>query len=569
TTLRLMLDTQNHRGPDANGICQTEQGFLGHNRLSIIDLSSESDQPFYYDSICLSFNGEIYNYLELKTELQALGYSFTTSGDTEVICAAYQEWGRDCVMKFVGMWAFALWDANLEELFCSRDRFGIKPFNYILADGDFYFASEIKTLKVIPDIELDINLDQVARGVLLGYSAYKEETYYRQISQLRGGFNLVWKEGEIHISRYWDLKKVKVPTNENEAILEFQKLFNESLRIHMRADVPVGSCLSGGLDSSAIVGHISSTNPSIDYKTFTIFYEGKGEVDERPFARLLEEKYSNIDSTYSQPTDDELDDHFMNFLDTVDVPPAGSSYYSQYFVMKMAREHGMKVLINGQGSDEYLIGYMHTYYRILADLLRRGRLLGFIRTLYFHIREHKVSFTQSLKTIGLSFILLFKNEDSFTKMELKKKFGKVEGLNFKTDLIHLEDKFKLRTDNFLYHLLMTTTLPTLLHFEDRNSMACSIESRVPFLDHRLVEFAFSLPFEWRVKNGVTKRILREALKEVLPTEIYERKDKKGFVTSGEIKWVEGPLKKYFKKMSINPYLNWRLNVFSIWKTGHK
>ena len=560
-----MLQVQHHRGPDATGTCPISTGVLGHNRLSILDLSAGADQPFHYQEISIVFNGEVYNYLELREELLDLGYTFQTTGDTEVICAAYLAWGQDCVKRFVGMWAFALWDVRKEELFCSRDRFGIKPFNYIFNEGDFIFASELKTLKIVPEFNPEINQKQVARGLNLGFAGYKDETYYTHIAQLRGAHNLVWKNGNIIIKRYWDLEKVPVPGNKFEAIAQFRKLFDESIKLHVRSDVPVGSCLSGGLDSSAIVASIAKDHNTLDYKTFTIFYEGKGAVDERPFAQLLSERYKNIDSKYEQPSDADLEKHFDHFLEGVDVPPAGSSYYSQYFVMKLASQSKIKVLINGQGSDEYLIGYMHTYYRILADCLRSLKFWSFAKILKAHQREHQVPFGELVKTCLFSFILVFRDENSFMQLELKKKYKQQADYDYTKNSLHLENKFASRTDNFLYHLLMTTTLPTLLHFEDRNSMAFSIESRVPFLDHRLVEFGFSLPLEWRVKNGETKYILREAMKDVLPDAIYKRKDKKGFVTPGEKRWVQGPLKSHFVALAENIHLNWRLNVLQKWR----
>lgn len=561
-----MLAKQKHRGPDATGLKDIPAGVLGHNRLSILDLSTSADQPFVYGSVTIVFNGEVYNYLEMRDILAVEGYVFHTTGDTEVVCAAYQHWGADCVKHFVGMWAFAIWDSEKELLFCSRDRFGIKPFNYILEDGRMSFASEITTLKELPYFNSTINKKQVARGLNLGWSAYKNETYYENVHQLEGAHNLIWKDGQVSISRYWDLEKVEVPATETEAVAKFRELFDDSIKLHMRSDVKIGSCLSGGLDSSAIVAAIASKHPE-DYHTYTIFFTGKGAVDERPFASLLEKKYKNVKSDYSEPSDADLAADFEKFMRHVELPSAGSSFYSQYFVMRLAAKHKTKVLINGQGSDEFLIGYMHTYYRILADCIRSFKPLEYIKILRDHIREHALSAKQVAKTIGLSWLLVVKDENAFTRIELKRNYKQIAGYDYSNETVHLENKFKSRTDNFLYHLIMTTTLPTLLHFEDRNSMAFGIESRVPFLDHRLVEYGFSLPLKWRVKNGLTKYVLREGCKDVLPPEIYARKDKKGFVTPGEFKWVQGPLKEYFNEMAKDIKLNWRLNVLERWKNS--
>jgi asparagine synthase (glutamine-hydrolysing) len=559
-----MLRVQHHRGPDASGIKETSKGILGHNRLSILDLSEHANQPFDYKHVSLVFNGEVYNYIELKEELQNAGFTFKTTSDTEVICAAYLAWGESCVTRFVGMWAFALWDNDKQLLFCSRDRFGIKPFYYIEDEGSFYFASELNTLRVLPVFDGTPNKRQIARGLSLGTVGYKDETYYKNVKQLRSAYNLVWTEGVIETTNYWDLEKVTVPANEAEAIAKFKQMFEESLRLHMRSDVPIGSALSGGIDSSAIVASIASMHKDLDYKTFTIYYSGKDAVDERPFAEQLPKKYSNVKPFYKEPTDEEIEASFDKFMAHIDIPPSSSSFYSQYFVMKLASEHKMKVLINGQGSDEYLVGYMHTYYRILADYLRKGKLVSYARTLYQHAKEHEVSSRELVRCIGLSGLLAVLNENKYVQLELARKFKKIEGYDYSDDCIFLETKFKNRTDNFLYHLIMTTTLPTLLLFEDRNSMAFGIESRVPFLDHRLVEYGFSLPIEWRLKNGLTKFALREACKDVLPEKIYKRKDKKGFVTPGELRWANGPLKKYFTKQDSNPILNWRLNMLNLW-----
>lgn len=560
--LQKMLDVQQHRGPDAQGIQQCGPGFLGHNRLSILDLSEHSHQPFNYLHTTIAYNGEVYNYLELREELRTHGFAFHTGSDTEVICAAYLQWGQDCVQRFVGMWAFALWDEQKQELFCSRDRFGIKPFHYILtSDHSFLFASEMRTLRVLPEFNTTLNAAQVARGLNLGMAGYKEETYFKQVKQLRGSHNLVWTKAGIRIYRYWDLEKVEVPQDPEQAIAGFKERFLDAVKIHMRSDVPVGACLSGGLDSASIVSVMGSVYSQQQIKTFTIYYEEEGSVDERPFARSLKEKYPQLESHYLQPSDEELAAEFPRFLDHCDLPPAGSSYFSQYFVMKLAASHGIKVVLNGQGSDEYTIGYLHTFYHMLADELLKGRPDRYLKTLYDLHKVHQTSPGKLAKTAALGVLAALSGINRFTKTEFQKKFPHIAEGDYQLSHIELEEKFKNRTDNFLYHLLMTTTLPTLLHHEDRNSMAFSIESRVPFLDHRLVEYGFSLPVELRVKNGLTKYVLREAMKEYLPTSVYERKDKKGFVTPGEVKWVKGALKGYFGEVvAKNPQLNWRLKV---------
>lgn len=560
--LREMLLKQTHRGPDASDISSIPYGTLGHNRLSIIDLSSHANQPFTYEHVTLVFNGEIYNYLEIKNELERERYLFRTSSDTEVVCAAYLKWGQKCVERFVGMWSFALWDDHGKKLFCSRDRFGIKPFNYIHENnGALSFASEIRTLSVLPWFDGGLNRAQIARGLNLGLAGYKDETYFSGVKQLPGSHNLIWQNGKLEVYRYWDLKKVQVPTILEDAILGFKEHFLNSISLHMRSDVPIGANLSGGLDSASIVSVLGANYPKVDFKTFTIYYGGENGVDERPFARTLSEKYSNIQSFYLEPKDDDLQRSFNHFLDHADVPPAGSSFYSQYFVMKLAAENGMKVLLNGQGSDEYTIGYLHSFYHVFADELRKMQLGDIIRDFNSLKSISGKGMGYMLKSLGLGLWSGLVSPNAFARTEFVRKYPQVPEGDYSSSAFSLEKKFDSRLDNFLYHLLMTTTLPTLLHYEDRNSMAFSIESRVPFLDHRLVEYGFSLPVDFRIRPGKTKYILREALKEYLPHSIYDRRDKKGFVTPGEISWVNGPLKDDFRSdMSKNAVYSWRMNT---------
>ncbi|MBK7854640.1 MAG: asparagine synthase (glutamine-hydrolyzing) [Bacteroidetes bacterium] len=284
--LEKMLQAISHRGPDARGIYNNNSVWLGHNRLSIIDLSEEANQPFHYEKYIIIFNGEIYNYLEIKSDLIKQGHSFRTNSDTEVICAAYKKWGADCVKQFVGMWAFVIYDTENGDIFCSRDRFGIKPFYYMISDGRFYFASEIKALKQSPIFRNDINLKQVARGLQLGWLSYDDETYFEKIKQLPAAHSLICTKdkGELNINRYWNVTTGNYSSlNFKEKKNTFRKLFEDSIKLHLRSDVPVASCLSGGLDSSAIVSMVQELNPGHPYKSFSIYYDESGDVDERPF----------------------------------------------------------------------------------------------------------------------------------------------------------------------------------------------------------------------------------------------------------------------------------------------
>jgi asparagine synthase (glutamine-hydrolysing) len=537
-----MLDSIAHRGPDARGTWQEGEISLGHNRLSIIDLSDEGNQPMEYFDLVITYNGEIYNYLEVREELIKKGYTFKTQSDTEVILAAYREYGDNCVQQFVGMWAFALWDKKEKTLFCSRDRFGIKPFYFIHRGDRFYFGSEYKPLKHSPLFSNELNLAQVNRGLQLGWVTYRDETYFSKIQQLPAAHNLklAIDKGQFAISKYWDIDLTrKFPGTFQEKKEKFYQAFSESVRLHMRSDVEVGGCLSGGLDSSAIASGVSTFFPETKFKTFTVYYEGENEVDERPWVSEVLKKYSSLIPFYFSPSDDEIRNSFERFIHHADVPVPGSSPMSQYFLMKLASQQNIKVLLDGQGCDEMLAGYMHSFYRLFGGYFAKLKLAKYAGQILSLASKQKYNPLKIADVKLKSLLAAFYPEQKLYELEYKKYFPFLPNdtsINFS-----LEDVRGTRLDKFLYHQTFTTSLPSLLQYEDRNSMAFSIESRVPFLDHRLVELAFSLDDEDKIKNGTTKFILRNALRNILPEAIAERKDKKGFVTPGEVKWLRGPL----------------------------
>jgi asparagine synthase (glutamine-hydrolysing) len=543
--IKKMLQSISHRGPDFSDHWMEFPVVLGHNRLSIIDLAEVSNQPMHFDDLVITYNGELYNYLEMKEELVKKGYHFKTSSDTEVILVAFKEWGEQCVERFMGMWAFAIWNKAERTLFCSRDRFGIKPFYFIFDGGKFHFASEVKALKFNKSFNGKINNNHIYRALQLGWVAYKHETFFDEINALPEACNLTIRSGKINIYRYWDLEKSEkdIPANFEERSEKFRNLLTDSLKLHFRSDVEVGACLSGGLDSSAIVSLASTVFPDKPLKTFTIYYEGKGstEVDERPYVYELVNKFKNLQPHYYSPLEGELEDALDKVLYHSDVPITSSSPISQYFVMKLAKQHGVTVLLDGQGSDEYLAGYMHTFNRLIGSLLKQNKYAEAMKILMAHKNEHGLS----AKNTGMElmkgyFVSKYKEEDVFSyELSRIKKLLKNKS-NYRP--VSLEEKFPEKVDTFLYHLLFHTSLPSLLHYEDRNSMAFSLESRVPFLDHRLVEYAFNLPLKDKLQGVETKHILRKSLSGILPDAIRDRRDKKGFVTPGEEKWLKGPLK---------------------------
>jgi asparagine synthase (glutamine-hydrolysing) len=515
---------------------------LGHNRLKIIDLSDEANQPFHYDGLVLIFNGEIYNYIELKETLLKAGHYFRTHSDTEVICAAYKEWGINCVDRFIGMWAFALWDKQHNKLFCSRDRFGIKPFYYYPIGESFWFASEIKALKLIPGFNYTLNTAQLNRGLALGWVENEEQTIYTHLKTLPAAHNLIWENGKVTVSRYWDIDFNKIRPcgyNWEDKKRLFRELFMESVKLHARSDVANGICLSGGLDSSAIASAFCNLYPDTKIKSFTIFFEGSGKVDERPFADSVVKKYPNVLPHYYQPSGKDVSDLWHTAAYQSDVPVWGSSHLAGFFVMRLAKENGVTVVNDGQGADEYLGGYLHSMYRVMGSYFKAMRGGAAMRLLNSVAARERFSATRKLDFLGKGIASVFSDEDMMLRLEYKKYASLLGGdvgirLNNQTG-----DKF----NNFLYHLIFNTTLQPILYFEDRKSMQYSIESRVPFLNHLLIEFAFSLTTEDRISpHAETKYILRESMKDILPPEVYGRKDKKGFVTPGEIEWLNGPLK---------------------------
>lgn len=540
---RRMLGITEHRGPDHLGMWSSPPVFLGHNRLSIIDLSAASHQPMTAHGATISFNGEIYNYLELRSELERDGFHFATTGDTEVILAAYKHWGQDCVTHFIGMWAFAIWDDVSKTLFCSRDRFGIKPFHYIQRDGRLHISSEIKALKASPLFRGGINEAQVARGLYLGWMHHWDETYFTDIKALPAAHNMTWSNGKVRMWSYADIDTHTVsPLSFEEHAEQFRELFIDSIRLTSRRDVPMGVCLSGGLDSTSIASVLASSTDEHEIKTFTAYYTGTGDVDERPYIDYVLKRYPQIDAKYISPTDGDVAQALDRIVWMMDAPMPSSSYISQYFVMQLAAQNGVKVVLDGQGSDEIMGGYMHSLYRVIADHLRTGNVADGLAEWNAHCTRQHYGFGKKMNVLAKSLLTVVRDEPSLYQLEFARTYPWVMRAPSQSMPLRLEMPSGSRLNAFLYNLMRVTLLPTLLHTEDLNSMAFGIESRVPFLDHRLVQFCFSMPNEHKVHHGETKRVLRKAMRGIVPDEVLDRRDKTGFITPGHIKWLRGDLR---------------------------
>jgi len=538
-TVRAMAGALDHRGPDGDGEFSDEGVAFGFRRLAIIDLSDAAMQPFASDdgALRLVHNGEIYNYVELRRELQGRGHSFRTQSDTEVIVRAYEEWGDDCVRRFNGMWALALWDGRKRRLLCSRDRFGVKPFYYRWDDGRLQFASELKAFD-----SLEPHLPAVRDYLEQGYVDHTDETFFAGIRKLPPAHSLVVDERGLRLARYWSLEPREEPADATE---EVRELFLDAVRLRLRSDVPVGTCLSGGIDSSAIVcavDHLLRTEaenarPVGDrQRTFTAFFEERG-FDERPYAEAV------VDRTRSQPHwitfgSRELVDVLPSIVRTQDEPFGSTSIVAQWFVMRAAKEAGLTVMLDGQGADETLAGYHGYFGPFFADLLRHGQL----RELGAELRAYRTLHGAGVGTTAVALARPFLPERVRWAAR-----GRVRG---GSALVHpdLPSSTHEHANGFdggylrrQMHVILTQRgLPELLHYEDRNSMAHSLEARVPFLDYRLVELLFSLGSSELIERGRTKAVLRRALGDLLPPVVRDRVDKLGFVTP-EARWLRNGL----------------------------
>lgn len=549
---------------------------FGFRRLSILDLSPAGHQPMSNadGSLWIVFNGEIYNYIELRNELEALGYIFHTQTDTEVILNAYAEWGVDCLSRFNGMWGFALFDKRNKRLFCARDRFGIKPFYYHFDRKSFTFASEIKAVLQYSKIERKPNdaivYDYLSHGLL----DHTHETFFEDVYQLPAAHFLVLDGSDIHLERYWNIdpdNKLDLGTGaqaDGEYIRRFYNLFEDSIRLHLRSDVAIGSCLSGGLDSSSIVSvankllfsdHVVSPDlVGAKQKTFSSCFDDR-RFDERQHIESVL-SITSAERNYTFPNPKNLLSDLPRLIWHQDEPFGSTSIYAQWCVMKIAAEKGVRVLLDGQGGDEILAGYHPYFDSYWGTLLKQGRLADLQKEWSAYQNIYHVSHAHLIQHT------LFSIAPKTFQRKVRIHRGSI-GLRseFSSQFHqrHPDEDIEYRGDPFskrLYHALTNTSLPGLLHYEDRNSMAHSIEARVPFLDYRLVEYAFALPDKQKIKNGYTKAVLRNSMQGVLPESIRSRTDKMGFVTPERV-WLSTDLKDWiddiFNSSSFrsNPYLN--------------
>jgi len=524
-----MSESIAHRGPDDKGQYTHGPISIAHRRLSIIDLTDSASQPMKNEdeTLYIVFNGEIYNYRELRDELISLGHVFSSSSDTEVILHSYEEWGYGCLERFNGMWAFALWDSKMQSLFCARDRFGIKPFYYAEYNESIIFASEIKALLKCETVGKIPNEDALLTFLARGVADNTNKTMFDGVLQLCPAQYIIIDSRGIHEAvTYWDISlnpEIDEDPDDETSALALGEFLTDSVRLRLRSDVAVGTCLSGGIDSSSITGIINgiirdekTASVGEIQKTFSACYHDECFDESRFIDMVIDD--TGVDAKRIYPDPETLKNDLSDLIYFQDEPFGSLSIYAQYCVMRLASGH-VKVVLDGQGADEQLAGYI-------------GYLKSYISGL-FHDKHLLRAFRESLGFLFNHPGFVFSATKQLIVRRSRKKLisGGYPDVN----------RYDGKLDEVLKNEMISTNLPVLLHYEDRNSMAFSIESRVPFLDYRLVEYISSLPLDQKIRNGNTKFVLRNAMKEIIPAKIAKRKDKMGYVTP-EALWMKNELR---------------------------
>ncbi|HMG83949.1 MAG TPA: asparagine synthase (glutamine-hydrolyzing), partial [Ferruginibacter sp.] len=548
--VRKMADAIQHRGPDGEGYWANEDGSVGfgHRRLTVIDLSEDAAQPMHYlDKYTIVYNGEIYNYIELKEHLHKKGYVFTTRSDIEVILAAYDHWKENCMEHFDGMFAFAIWDEKEQTLFAARDRFGEKPFYYYADEVHFIFASEMKALWAV-GVPKKVDDKMLLNYITIGHlqnPADKAQTFFEDIRSLPAAHYLQLSKttGKFIIRRYWDINtQAKITISESDAIEKLTSLLITSVKRRLRSDVDLGTSLSGGLDSSSILSFINYLKGDTSAtKTFSAVFPGF-EKDESPFIQSVVDKF-HTDNFKIEPTVDDLINDLEKVCYHQEEPFSSSSIYIQYKVFGLAKQNNIKVLLDGQGADETLAGYHKYYHWYLQQLATKGKF-GQIHRERRSLAEKNITIDWGMKNYMAAYF--YPHTAVFLERKEYNKIIKSKDINpdFVASL-HGREWEGIRKssinklNDILYFNTMELGLEELLRFADRNSMAHGTEVRLPFLNHRLVEFIFSLPPNFKIQDGWTKWILRKAMDKKLPNEIVWRKDKVGYEPPQQ-KWMSDP-----------------------------
>ena len=538
----------NHRGPDDKGVWIDNNIILGHTRLSIIDLNVRSKQPMVYeDNYIITYNGEVYNYDILKKQLK--DYKFYTNSDTEVILAMYKKYGKECIQYLDGMFSFALWDKKKKELFCARDRLGIKPFYYFYENNNFYFASEIKAL--LPYIsKVDEDLEGIGEYLIFQYPI-SQNTMFKNIKQLMPGTYLTFSfDNHINIEKYWELDYTnKVNDSKEEIMHNIRKLFDESIKLHLKSDVPVGSYISGGIDSG-LISILSKKENKLDSSYHGRFTDYEG-FDESKYAEIISNKI-DISLNIMDISCEDFEKNIKNILYYLDYPIVGPGSFPQFMVSKLVSKN-VKVILGGQGGDEIFCGYVRylipyfeniiyktingepeelkhflnkaeiikQYIPMLKNFWKDG-LFDDLRERYFKILDRSNVLDEII------------NWKVINKDKIKQKYNNI----FDNKNISKDDYFNKMLDFDLKYCL-----PALLQVEDRMSMAWGVESRVPIINHKLIEYVAKIPENMKIEKGNPKSLLKNSFKENIPEEIINRKDKMGFPVPLN-NWFNGKLRNF-------------------------
>jgi len=574
--IRVSLELIKHRGPDGKGIIwgldndkiykneQYDGNFkwaLGHVRLAIIDVTESGHQPMSVDeSYWISYNGEVYNYLELKKELETSGYRFNTASDTEVIIISYIHWGEKCVEHFIGMFAFVIVDLNLNKVFCSRDRFGIKPLYFWQSSIGIFIFSELKQLKAFPEFSYKANKQLITDFLIDGVINHiPDQCSVKDIIPLKPGHSISWNLYSVpelsKVYSYWKFPEQIQSISFDDAIDKTREILTNAVKLRLRADVPVGSCLSGGIDSSSIVGIVTRELKQKDFHTFSACFNNF-KHDEQYYMNIVS-KYCNTIEHKVFPTCDKFISEFKDLIYYQDEPFPSAGVYSQWCVMRAARDNKVKVLLDGQGGDEVFCGYMKYNFFFLIDQLHKR--------LYFNALKHFLL----MLLRGDTQILNFKLGKRYLPARLRNDKNSVK--NYLTEEGSRYSRYVWNENNsnikilkgFQKNDISYWSLPVLLRYEDRNSMAHSIESRVPFIDHRLIEYCFSLPDEYFFINGKSKRLLTYAMSDMLPKEIHLRRNKYGFSTPIN-DWIKNGLGQFlYTKITSSEFLKELIDIKTI------
>lgn len=527
---------------------------LAHRRLSILDLSELGHLPMSYSNrYWITYNGEVYNYIEIKGELINLGYTFNTETDTEVILASYQEWGADCVQKFIGMWALIIYDSETNNLFVSRDRFGIKPlyFHYT-KDGDLFFGSEIKQFFKLENIDPQLNIPRALDFLNYGITDHTNETMFNNIMHFPAShyckFNILHLPEKMEFVKYYSVNQDPFNGTLNQAESKFKELFDSSIELHLRSDVEIGSALSGGLDSTTIVSAINKKLLELGKTELQKTFSSCSEIDkysEEKWIRIVQNEL-HLNSFYCYPNLYNLEKDLTELMYTLDEPSQSMSAFLGSNVFKLAHSKNVKVLINGQGADESLGGYGQFAILALIQNLKKLKIRSFYKSIQGIRIFRQLSYSDIVKglLLHISKFKNFKTKNSgflnISNEQIKKSIHPFK----------LYDNSNFTQNGIINNQIFKNALPRYLRWEDRNSMKFSIEARVPFLDHRLVDFVASLPVQYLENGGISKLLMRDSLSDYLPEKIKNRKDKKGFITPEE-HWVKNENPQLFRMLLEN------------------